>query len=173
MKFIKIILLLLIFTPFFLLAQQDSVLSGDYLWKEPAIQKNKISSTVLLEGKVHDFEWMQINANILANQKNIKLTIPSNQEQLVIIKSGTCVIKINDSVFILTPGSVAVLMPNQKYSIKKTGKDDCNFFSMKYRSKQPMNLQRGGSSFVKTALVAAEEIFLNAQLRCKKDLKYM
>jgi len=129
--------------------QNDSVLSGPYKWQEPSIKKNGVSSAVLAEGKVYDFEWMQVNANSLNSRKNNTLTIPSNQEQLIIIRSGICNIKINDSVFSLTPGSVAVLMPGQKYSIKKSGNEDCCFFTFNYRSKQPMNLQRGGSSFVK------------------------
>ena len=145
----KKLLTILFIIPLAVSAQQDSVLSGNYSWKEPLVEKNKINSSVILEGKVHDFDWMQISANTITSGKNIKLTIPSNQEQLIIIKSGTCSIKINDSVFSLTPGSVAVLMPGQKYALKKTGNEDCSFFTMKYRSKQPINLQRGGSSFVK------------------------
>jgi (S)-ureidoglycine aminohydrolase len=148
---LKRLLTIFLVIPLFSFAQQDSVLSGAYSWKEPVIQKNKISSTVLLEGKVHDFEWMQVNANTLAGKKNIKQIIPSNQEQLIIIKSGTCNIKINDSVFTLTPGSVAVLMPGQKYSLKKNSNDDCKFFTMSYLSKQPMNFQRGTNSFARTA----------------------
>lgn len=146
----KKLLIILSFIPFAVFSQQDSVQSGTYKWSEPgAAKQNRISSAVLLEGKVHDFEWMQINANTISGKKNIKLTVPSNQEQLIIIKSGNCSIKINDTVFFLTPGSVAVLMPGQKYSVKKTSNEDCKFFTMKYRSKQPVNLQRGGSSFVK------------------------
>jgi (S)-ureidoglycine aminohydrolase len=44
---------------------------------------------------------------------------------------------------------VAVLMPGQKYSLKITGKEDCSFFSMNYRSKKPMDIVRGGKSFIK------------------------
>lgn len=145
----KQILIAFFVLPLITFAQTDSVLSGSYFWKEPSIQKNEISSMVLLEGKVHDFEWMQLNANSISGNKKFKLALPENLEQLLIIKSGALTIKLNDSVFTLTPHSIAVLMPGQKYSIKKTGNEACNFFTMKYRSRQPMNLQRGGKSFIK------------------------
>ncbi len=130
-------------------AQQDSVLSGAYTWKQTAIQKNKISTQVLLQGKVHDFNWMQLSANTLFGNKKIKQEIPAALEKVIIVKSGNCEIKLNDTTFILTPGSMAILMPGQKYILKNSGLGFCEFYSMSYISKQPMNTVRGGKSFVK------------------------
>jgi (S)-ureidoglycine aminohydrolase len=144
----KLFVLLLFFVPITMSAQQDSVLSGSYAWKQTAVKKNKISTTVLMQGKVHDFEWMQISANSVSSTSRIKQTIPVSYEQLIIIKSGSCVITINDSVHQLTPHSVVVLMPGQNFVIQ-TGKETLEYFSMKYRSKKPLDAQRGGKSFVK------------------------
>jgi (S)-ureidoglycine aminohydrolase len=143
---------LLLFTPLTILAQKDSVLSGVYKWSEPAISKqNKIASTVLLEGKVHDFEWMQLTANSLnPSSVRIKQTVPKNQEHLIIIKTGVLQIEIGDSTFALNAGSVAVLMPGEKILLNST--QPCSFYIMKYRSKTPKDLERGqknGGSFVK------------------------
>jgi (S)-ureidoglycine aminohydrolase len=149
MNNLKMLSFLLLLAPFTLLAQQDSVLSGAYSWKEPVIQKYKISSAIILQGKVHDFEWLQISANTIQSKKNSRLIIPSNQEQLIIIKSGNCDLRIRDTIFHLSPGSVAVLLPGQKFSIKNIGNDACSFFAMKYRSKHPMNLQNSGGSIIK------------------------
>ena len=147
----KIITLLLIFLPALVFAQQDSILSDVYKWKEPATtKKNKILSTVLLEGKVHDFEWMQITANSLyPSSKPIKQTVPQSQEQLIIIKTGILQVTLGDSTFALNAGSMAVLMPGEKILINST--QPCVFYIMKYRSKAPKDLERGkksGSSFV-------------------------
>ena len=142
----------LFFIPVAGFSQKDSVLSGVYKWIEPAIaRQNKISSTVLLVGKVHDFEWMQLTANHLnPSPVRIKQTVPKNQEHLIIIKTGILNVKLGDSTFALTPGSVAVLMPGEKIFLNST--QPCSFYIMKYRSKATKDLERSkknGGSFVK------------------------
>lgn len=148
----KIINLVLIFLPALAFSQRDSVLSGVYKWKEPGTsKKNKVTSTVLLEGKVHDFEWMQVSANSLnPSPERIKQSVPKNQEQLIIIKKGVLQITVGDSTFALNAGSVAVLMPGEKIIINCT--QPCVFYVMKYRSKAPKDAERGkkyGGSFIK------------------------
>lgn len=137
----KKIFLILFLIPVIVFAQQDSVLSGPYNWKEPTAQKNKIASTVLLEGKVYDFEWMQISTNTITGLKKIKLKVPSNQEQVIIVKSGLIVIHLNDSSFSLTPNSVAVLMPSEKYTITNSGNASSDFYTMKYRCKASLSMK--------------------------------
>jgi (S)-ureidoglycine aminohydrolase len=148
----KKLLTILFLIPLIVFSQQDSVLSGVYKWKEPAASKqNKISSAVLLEGKVHDFEWMQLTANSFnSTSKKIKQNVPSNQEHLIIIKTGILKIQLSDSAYSLNPGSVAVLMPGEKFSFSSD--QPCVFYTMKYRSKAPMDperIKRDGGSFVK------------------------
>lgn len=147
----KILLALLCFIPFAVLAQKDSVLSDAYNWQQPVVKENKITSIVLLEGKVHDFEWMQLTANSLGpSPERMQMRVPKNQEQLIIVKSGILQIGLGDSTFALTANSVAVLMPGQRYLLNST--QPCNFYTMKYRSKSPIDTERGktnGGSFVK------------------------
>jgi (S)-ureidoglycine aminohydrolase len=145
----KRLLAFLFFIPCLVSAQKDSVLSGAYNWQQPAAPKNNISSVVLLEGKVHDFEWMQFSANSISGKTEIKQTIPANHEQLLIVRSGAVKIHFGDSSFLLTANSVAALMPGEKYSLSNTATTAADFFTMKYRSKKPVDGQRGGSSFVK------------------------
>lgn len=149
MQKLKILFILLLFVPVTIFAQQDSVLSGSYEWKLPRkLKYNKLNSTVLLQGKVHDFSWMQISANFIGDIRNSKQVVPDTLEQVIIVQDGWCQISMNDTSYSLTPGSVAVLMPGQKYSLQ-TGKRTLEFFSMKYRSKKPMDAQRNNKSFVK------------------------
>jgi len=147
----KTLFLFCFLLPVFVFAQKDSVLSGPYKWKEPVVKKNVISSAVLLEGKVYDFEWMQMTANSLnPSPKRIEETVPKNQEQLIIVKTGTLQVGFGDSTFALNAGSVAVLMPGEKVLLNST--QPTTFYRMKYRSKAPMDLERGkmnGGSFVK------------------------
>lgn len=143
-------LLLSLFIPLSSFAQQDSVLSGVYNWKEPAANNpNKISTVVLMEGKVHDFEWMQLNAaRLMASSKKINYTVPENQEQLIIIKTGTLFLVLHDTSFAMNAGSIAVLMPGEK--IVFNSQQDCSFYIMKYRRSNEMKRTKTTiSSFVK------------------------
>lgn len=148
----KKIIALLLFVPVVAFAQQDTILSGHYKFIQPqSVHKSNMSIAILLEGKVHDFEWVQLSANTIPSPtKKIKQQVPNNQERLIISKSGILNIQFNDSTFALSPGSVAVLMPGEKYSFSTT--QPCTFYYMKYRSKQPTDVERGknsGGSFVK------------------------
>ncbi|RXK61750.1 cupin domain-containing protein [Lacibacter luteus] len=145
----KRLLAILLITPCLAFAQKDSILSGAYSWQQPTAQKGKISSVVLLEGKAYDFEWMQFAANSIAGKTELKQTIPSNQEQLLIVKSGSITIHLGDSSFVLAANSVVVLMPGEKYSLSNTAITTADFFSMKYSSKKSAGTQRSGKSFVK------------------------
>src|SRR6187399_498862 len=147
----KLLIILFVF-PFIVTAQKDSVLSDVYKWEEPKVGKqNKVSSTVLLEGKVHDFEWLQVTANSLGpSPARLEHLVPKNQEQLLIIKTGRLQIGFSDSTFALEPGSVAMLMPGEKVLLNCT--QATSFYILKYRSKAPKDLKRAkenGGSFVK------------------------
>ena len=52
----KIISLLLTLLPVLAHAQQNSVPSGVYKWSIPLSKMDKISSAILLKGKIYDFE---------------------------------------------------------------------------------------------------------------------
>jgi len=145
------LLILLFFLPVVALAQQDSVLSGPYKWQQPAVQKNKIASVVLLEGKVHDFEWMQWTANTITGTKEIKQSMAAGQEQMIIVKSGSIAVHFGDSSFLLTTNSVAVLMPGEKYSLKNVAAGPSDFYCMKYSRNSSGDIKKStaGGSFVK------------------------
>jgi (S)-ureidoglycine aminohydrolase len=146
----KKLFLALLFVPMLVLAQQDSVLSGVYKYKAPVGKMENISSLVLLEGKTHDFEWMQITSNLILSVNPIRQQVPKNEEHLLILKSGLFTIKLGDSVFEMRPGSIVVLMPGQKYAI--SCRDPGSYFTMKYRGKSPVDkeqMQKNGGSFVK------------------------
>lgn len=146
----KKLLVILFVIPLIALAQKDTVASGPYNWQQPVVKKNSITSIILLEGKAHDFEWMQLSANTLAGTNIIQQTMPANQEQLLIIKSGAITIRFGDSSFTLTPNSVAVLMPGEKYSLSNAGTVPADFYSMKYRKNNAdLKESAAGKSFVK------------------------
>ena len=150
----KIISLLYVLLPCFVLAQQDSLSSGVYPWKEPKDKDNKnISTVILFEGKVHDMEWMQMSGNMIMTSKTkINFAVPVNEEHLMIIKSGNIMLVIKDSTYSIGAGSVALLMPGETFSLQSEGSASCKFYVMKYKSKLPIDVVRGktsGGSLVK------------------------
>ncbi len=133
------------FIPALAFAQLDSVSSGMYLWKKPAqeIHQN-IFSSVLFEGSTRDMEFLQMTANtLLSSDEKTALQVPDNEEHLLLVKSGLLTINLKESSWSLSSGSIALLMPGQKYSIQNAAKDSCSFHLMKSRSKLPMNVARG------------------------------
>jgi (S)-ureidoglycine aminohydrolase len=150
----KLLLLIVLSIPILAFAQLPVVSSKMYSWKEPTSKTdNNIASAVLFEGSVHDLQYLQMSANaITAAKKKVSLEIPGNEEHLLIVKNGTLIIGFKDSTWSIGRGSVALLMPGEKYALQNKTADACTFYRMKYRSKLPMDLARGqasGGSFVK------------------------
>lgn len=146
----KKISLLIFLLPLITIAQKDSVLSGVYNFVQPLGKMDKISSLVMLEGKTHDFEWLQVTSNLILSTEKIKQQVPKNEEHALILKSGLFSIQIGDSVFTATGGSMAVMVPGQKYSISCSTPG--TYYIMKYRSKTPVDAERmkaNSKSFVK------------------------
>lgn len=145
----KIIIFIALLLPAISFAQKDSILSSVYSWKEPGHQiKKGLLSTVLFEGQMQDMEWLQMNATALNSPNEIKQQVPDNEEHLLIIKSGTLIIKAKDSSWTLGTGSIALLMPGEKYGLKNID-GVCNYYEMKYRSRKQVDNDRaktaGGS----------------------------
>ena len=133
-------------------AQLPLVQSKMYQWKEGTSKSDKISSVVLFEGSANDMEYLQMSSNLIGHGKTFSLQIPENEEHLLIVKTGILSIAFKDSVWSIGGGSVALLMPAEKYSLQNNTSGPCTFYRMKYRSKLPMDLARGkasGGSFVK------------------------
>jgi len=140
----RVVSIAILLTPLFGFSQQDSIAPGVYSWKEP-VQKNSkdFSSTGLFEGKTYNMEWLQMNANVLLPSKGkTKVNVPGNEEQLLIIKSGKMIIG-RDSSYAMSAGSVALFLPGETYSLQNEDKDYCRYYLMRYRSKAPIDMERG------------------------------
>lgn len=137
-----VVWLLLIF------AQQDSIQSGKYSWIEPTASAEKnILSTILFQGKAVDMKFLQMSANaLLPSTTKSALQVPQNEERLLLVKAGSIMVAIGDSTWKIGPGSVALLMPGEKYFLQNSTKDTSSYYLMKYRSKQPIDVSRGKKS---------------------------
>lgn len=137
--------------PVFAIAQQNAVQSGVYPWPAESF-KGKNFSSILLSGNGHDLEFVEVTANVITPRQKRKITVPENEEHLLLIISGSLSATVNDSTYSLDKGSLAMIMPSGKYSISNTGAASASYHIMKYRSKLPVDQPRGksaGGSFVK------------------------
>jgi (S)-ureidoglycine aminohydrolase len=141
----KTAILLLLLIPCFCNAQTSNIVSKKYSWKKPDKKSaQNVFTTVLLEGSAHDMEYLQMSANaVTPSNKVTSLSVPNNEEHLLLMKAGKLTFSIRDSSWIIGGGSIALLMPGENYSVQNATKDSCTYYVMKYRSKAPMDLERG------------------------------
>jgi (S)-ureidoglycine aminohydrolase len=144
----KLLLAVIIFIPLIAFSQLAPVQSKMYSWRKPAQKVDKnILSTTLLEGSVHDMQYLQMNAVALTPaRKKTAVQVPGNEEHLLLMKSGKLTLSIKDSTWTIGGGSIALLMPGEKYAVQNATNDSCTYYLMKYRSKQPIDVVRGNST---------------------------
>jgi (S)-ureidoglycine aminohydrolase len=145
--------LVLFCLPILCIAQKDSIQAGVYSWKENTYSgKNNIVSAVMFEGSTYDMAYLQMNSSVILPSKTTnEITVPKDEEQLLIVKSGNLSIGLRDSNFTIGTGSIALIMPGDKYYLKNSGNNSCKFYLMKYRSKMPVDSDKktsSGGSFV-------------------------
>ena len=122
-------LLLLCLLPLFAVAQADSVKSGVYQWQSPTSN----TPVVLFEGAMRDLSWMQVSSNNIEAGIG-RLTPPiAATEQLLIIRSGEVTIKVYDSSFLLTAGSIALIVPGESFSLTNNSNNNCSYYLFSYR----------------------------------------
>lgn len=144
-------LLLIAYCPTF---SQGQVASGVYTWKDPDRKTEKnILSTTLFEGSVYDMEYLGMRAAALSPSKtSTSMELSGTEERLLIIRTGSLTFTLQDSSWTIGPGSIALIMPGEKYSLQNKTELPCSYYVMTYRAKLPVDVARGktaGGSLVK------------------------
>jgi (S)-ureidoglycine aminohydrolase len=111
--------------------------SGKYSWREPEKKTSaNLLSAAILSGNSIDLAMLQVDACTLTPSKEkTSLQVPADEEYLVILKSGSIAMSIGESTSTIGRGSVAILVPQEKFTIKTTGNKPCSFYLMKYRAR--------------------------------------
>jgi (S)-ureidoglycine aminohydrolase len=87
-----------------------------------------------------------------ANTSQLRMAVPPDQEQLLIIKSGRLAISLKDTLFEIGPASIVLLMPGESYSISNPGNENTAYYQLGYRARTAADHQRGtlgGGSMVR------------------------
>ena len=134
----------------FVSAQTSPIIAKVYSWDTSAT--NKIIIRNIFSGSGTILSLHEINGIILPKGKSITYKGDSNGNELFfIIKNGPVTVNLNNQSYSLNRGSVVVVLPGDKISIKNTGDKVASFYEMKYYSKEAPNAERGkkaGESFV-------------------------
>ncbi len=146
----KSILTLFLMLPL-LVHEQESVKDGVYRW--PSFHSHQKNATItMLTGTAYDLAFLEVSAQLLSPGKKSKVQVPGSEEHLLFVKDGNLTIALKDSIFSLGKGSIAMIMPDEKYLLQNNASTTCELQVMKYKSKLPVDLTRGqssGGSFVK------------------------
>ncbi len=149
-----IIVCFLLLTATSLIAQKhDSLVSNVYYWsKLEAIKEDTRVRRQVLEGKTFALSYFEIHASTLEPAKAPHPPhVHDDYEELIIVKQGEVKITIAGKSKILGPGSIAFAMPGDEHGIENAGNTQATYFILKFKGKQPMNLERAkqaGGSFM-------------------------
>lgn len=126
-------------------AQLSPVKPGVYRWADrPVKVSGDRESGVFLEGISPFFDYLKIHATTqFPGAKPSPAHANKDMEELVIVKEGTMKATVDGQSKILGPGSVLLIMPQQMQSFENVGKSNLSYYALKYKSKKPMNLERG------------------------------
>ena len=131
----------------------DSLAARVYRWDSLAAKKqNRWTSRPIIEGSTSSLSWFEATAIILeAGKAAPPSSVYYDVEEILIIKEGQLNITINGASKKMGTGSVALIMPRMVHGISNAGNTRATYYMLKYKGKQPMDIERGkraGGSFM-------------------------
>lgn len=138
----------LVFTSLLLNAQMEPIKEGLYFWDEFPVKKSDLKEgRAILEGTSPHLEYIEMHAT---TQKPGAIPGPAHAnkdiEECIIVREGTMKITIEGESKILGPEGVILLMPQQMHQMENVGDSDLTYYVIRYRSKKPMNIERGSKA---------------------------
>lgn len=126
-------------------AQLQAVSPGVYRWVDrPVKVYSDRESGAFLEGTSPHFDYLKIHATTqYPGAKPSPLHANDDMEELIIVKEGTMKATIDGKSKLLGAGSVVLIMPQQLQTLENAGNSKLSYYVMKYKSKKPMNIERG------------------------------
>ncbi|GGF06356.1 hypothetical protein GCM10011383_16780 [Hymenobacter cavernae] len=120
---------------------------------QPVKKDGGRASQQIAKGSTLDLAELAIHTSTLGpGQMNHPLQAYNDAEELVVVKEGSLTATVKDSTRTLGPGGLALIVAGDKQSFKNTTKAPVTYYVLKFRAKDPVDIQRGqagGGSFVK------------------------
>ncbi|MCA9735909.1 cupin domain-containing protein [candidate division KSB1 bacterium] len=145
------LLLAFIFTALLPLKKDTKVESTIYRWDDfEVVKKETGESRPILEGNTTALKYLEMHATTLKpNRAPHGAHRHSDEEELIILKSGRLEVSINDSKHIVDAGSVIVLMPGEEHGLRNIGDGEATYYVYRYKSRADVDEKRakenGGS----------------------------
>lgn len=126
-------------------AQLQEVKPDAYHWADrPAKVNGDRESGVFLEGTSPHMDYIRIHATTqFKGAKPSPVHANKEREELVIVKEGKMKATVDGKTKILGPESVLLIMPGQMQSFENIGNGPLTYYAMQYKSKKPVNIERG------------------------------
>lgn len=122
-----------------------------YHWDEAIVQKKEtMEQRTLLEGSTVDFKHFKIHATTVYPNQAPHPSHAHDEEELIIVKSGTLTVNIANKAYTLEKGSIALIFSGDTHGLENKSDSAVTYYVMRYESKAPKNLERGqqaGGSF--------------------------
>lgn len=142
----KIITLFLVILGLFSIEPKlKSVESKVYSYSNAIVEKtNSGEKRNLINGETTHLENFEIHVTTLNPGKAPhESQIHTDSEEIIFVKEGLLKVTVNEKSKILNPGSVALIMPGDIHGLENAGKSSASYYIIKYKSKQPISLERG------------------------------
>ena len=123
---------------------QQMVASGVYKFSESD------DDYTLIEGEITHFSDMKLKVVKLKSSGDEVLMSNEVDEQIIIIKEGEVMVKLDGETKVIGPNSVVFIHPDDNCLLKSES-PEVVYYTMIYKSKKPVNLERGmeaGGSFI-------------------------
>ncbi len=146
------ILLMSLLLPLAGLEAQVPIKSAVYPWKTAAVEKTASGfKRAIVKGMGTDMQSMEIDAITLERGKAEAETSSADIEEMLIVKDGRLEIGLDGRTQAVGRGSVAIIMPNESYSLRNAADEQTTYYALLYKSRDPVDLERGkksGGSFI-------------------------
>lgn len=137
-----------------ILSAQDLNLTPSriFAWDDlPAEQNDNRITRHISEGSTTHLAYFEMQATTINPQKMAHAGHTYDDlEEIIIVTEGEVEVTIEDEKKVLGPNSMALILPGDEHGFQNVGNTPATYFSIKYRSKAPMDLSRGklsGGSF--------------------------
>lgn len=153
----KALISLFIIHIYFSTAYAQSLVSpGVYKWGTlPVKAEAERETRPIMEGSSPHFAYLEIHAITQAKGAEPGPDHANDSiEALIIIKEGVAKITIEGKATVLGPEGVALLLPKQRHTIENIGDGPLSYYMMRYRSRLPVDQDRG--------MTAGGSLMLNA-----------
>jgi (S)-ureidoglycine aminohydrolase len=135
-------------------AQLAPVKAGVFRWATlaPTNAESGKVERVVLRGSTLDLDALEVRAITIPVRETPDTAVAQDSiESFVLVKEGKLLAMLNGVIRTLGPGGVALVLPGDQLVVTNTGGAPATYYRFSYRSRAPMNLERGrqaGGSFM-------------------------